>query len=145
MIQHVAHIGLTVSNLEQSIQFYQNIVGLTYVNQMKMNGKNTDALFQKENCEAKVAYLQPKDGGALIELIQFTSHPVQLDRTNLFRTSISEICFTCDDIQAEYERLKALGVQFLSSPQFFDYGSTKSYAVYFYDLDGNILEMMQSL
>ena len=148
MLKYIAHIGLTVSNLERSIQFYQNVLGLDYQGQMQMSGNSSDALFQKENCKARVAYLKSKDTDVLIELIAFESHEVELDQTNLFRTSISEICFGCDDIDTEYKRLKGMGVQFLSSPQTFDstsYGFGKSRAVYFYDPDGNILEMIQSL
>lgn len=147
MITSIAHIGLTVSNLERSIAFYQDTLHLEYQGEMKMGGPETATLFKREGCQARVAYLKPKDSvGPLVELIQFTSCEVQNHKSDLFETSISELCFAVDDIDAETEKLKALGVKLISEPQTFDstaYGFGKSRAVYFYDPDENILELIQ--
>ena len=45
MLKHIAHVGVTVSNLERSIDFYQNVLGLSYKGQMVMEGEATDTLF----------------------------------------------------------------------------------------------------
>ena len=37
------HIGITVSNIEKSIIFYRDILGLTFKGQAVMEGKETDA------------------------------------------------------------------------------------------------------
>ena len=149
MFQSVAHIGLTVSDLDRSVAFYQNVLGCAYVGEMSMGGPETAALFQRPGCSARVAYLRTKDENApLVELIQFTDLPSEVGEPNLFQTSISELCFLTEDIDAEYERLKQLGVDFLSAPQTFDstaYGFGKSRAVYLRDLDRNILELIQPL
>lgn len=147
MITSLAHIGLTVSNLERSVAFYQDVLNLAYQGEMLMGGPETAALFQKEGCQARVAYLKPQNtDGPLVELIQFISTEAQQHTPSLFETSISELCFAVDDIDRETLRLKALGVKFISEPQTFDstkYGFGKSRAVYFYDPDGNILELIQ--
>ncbi len=149
MFQSVAHIGFTVSDLEQSVAFYRDVLGLSYLGEMKMSGPETAALFQRQGCEARVAYLQSSDQQApLVELIQFTDRVAESNTPSLFKTSISELCFTTQDIDAEYAQLKEKGVQFISEPQTFDstdYGFGKSRAVYFYDPDGNILELIQSM
>lgn len=149
MISSVVHIGITVSEMERSIAFYRDVLGFDYKNEMIMEGKETDLLFNKEGCKARVAYLTPKKYiGAQIELIQFLSHTVEKQQTDLFRTSVSEICFLTDDIEREYKRLLNKGVEFLSKPQEFDfseYGFGKSKAVYFRDLDGNILELVEEI
>lgn len=149
MFQSVAHIGLTVSDLDRSVAFYQNVLDCAYVGEMSMGGPETAALFQRPGCSARVAYLRTKDENApLVELIQFTDHPAEIGDPNLFQTSISELCFLTEDIDAEYDRLKQLGVDFLSAPQTFDstaYGFGKSRAVYLRDPDRNILELIQPL
>ena len=149
MFTKVAHIGFTVSNIDRSVEFYKNILGLYYQGEMIMDGPETEELFQKVNCKARVAYLRPKEKSSpQIELIQFTDSKADKDTPDLFKTSISELCFMTDNIDNEYNRLKSLGVEFLSSPQTFDsteYGFGKSRAVYFYDPDGNILELIQSV
>ncbi len=149
MLSTVAHIGFTVSNLQNSIDFYRDILGLKYIGKMEMHGDSTNELFGKSNSDAEVAYLATPDKNApLIELIHFINQPIEADQPNLFKTSISEFCFGVDDIDAEYERLKGLGVKFISGPQMFDsteYGFGKSKALYLFDPDGNILELIQLL
>ena len=149
MFQSVAHIGFTVSDLDRSVAFYRDVLGLSYVGEMEMDGPETAALFQREGCTARVAYLSTADKKAPpVELIQFTDKASQTGKPSLFTTSISELCFATENIDREYETLKAKGVRFLSEPQTFDstaYGFGKSRAVYLFDPDGNILELIQPL
>lgn len=149
MLSSVAHIGITVSDLERSAAFYRDILGLAPVGEMIMDGPETAALFQRPGCSARVAYFRPeKQDTPPVELIQFTDEAAVPEEHSLFKTSISELCFVTDDIDREYSRLKGLGVEFVSEPQTFDstaYGLGKSRAVYFYDPDGNILELIQPI
>lgn len=57
MLQKIIHIGLTVSDLDKSINFYKNILGLSFIGEMIMTGHETDKLFNKKNCKVRVAYL----------------------------------------------------------------------------------------
>ncbi len=147
MLTSVAHIGLTVSNLDRAVAFYRDVLGLAYVGEMTMDGEETARLFQRQGCTARVAYLRTESPTApLVELIQFTDHAAVQGVPSLFQTSISELCFQVEDIDKEYERLQSLGVTFLSEPQTFDstaYGFGKSRAVYFYDEDKNVLELIE--
>lgn len=150
MIKTVAHIGLSVKNLERSIEFYRDILGLHYKGQMEMEGPSSDELFQKKNIQAKVAYLSySKDPApADIELIEFTSDTLTERKSSLFESSISELCFDVEDIYKFYDYLLDKNVKTMSSPQEFDsskWGFGKSKAFYFYDPDGIILEAIQSL
>ena len=149
MFHAVAHIGFTVSDLDRSVAFYRDVLNLEYQGEMTMNGPETAALFCREHCSARVAYLRAEDPSTPpVELIQFTDQPAHTLRPSLFATSISELCFSTDDIDREYHRLRELGVEFLSEPQTFDstaYGFGRSRAVYFRNPDGNILELIQAL
>ena len=82
----------------------------------------------------------------VLELIQFIDSDISKVQSDLFKTSISEICFYTDDIDFVYKKLKENNVECLSAPQNFDFtadGFGKSRAFYFRDPDGIILEMMQ--
>lgn len=147
MLKEVLHIGITVSNMEKSLHFYRDILGLNFVGELVMSGEETDKLFAKECTSARVCYLNGSSSlqSPPIELIEF-SEIVEQKKQNLFKTGISEVCFKVENIDAEYERLKKLGVNFLSKPQYFDFakfGFSKSKAVYFYDTDGIILELIE--
>lgn len=150
MLKGIIHVGLTVTDLERSVAFYRDILGLTYLGEMEMEGPETERLFQQKDCKARVAYLNgsPELAAPPVELIQFVGQEPERQAGNLFRTSISELCFAVEDIDREYLRLKDLGVEFLSEPQTFDsteYGFGKSRAVYLRDPDGIVLELLQPL
>lgn len=89
MFQSIAHIGFTVSDLDCSVAFYRDVLGLSYLGEMKMGGPETAALFQRQGCEARVAYLQPADQKAPpVELIQFTDQKAESkerDKQRMFK------------------------------------------------------------
>lgn len=148
MIGRIIHVGVTVTNLEKSMDFYENILGLKLVGKMIMKGKETDALFNMENVEVKIAYYNGSDEILCppVELLEF-SNGVKAP-CSLNQTSISEICFIVKSIDETYKRLKNKGVEFISEPQYFDFtkdGFGKSKAVYFKDNDGIVLELMEYL
>ncbi len=150
MTGQIYHVGLTVSDIDKSIAFYRDILGLRFIGEILMEGKETDALFQRKNCRARVAYLNGSNELHMppVELIQFLDTEIQNKKSDLFSTSISELCFYTNDIEKTYHKLLEYKVECLSPPQDFDFTSTgfgKSKAFYFKDPDGIILEMMQPL
>ena len=150
MIKEITHIGITVKDIDKSIEFYRDTLGLKYMGSVTMKGEATDKLFNGKDIIAKVAYLNGSDEiiAPPIELIQFVNQDSEIDTPSLTKVSISEICFRVNDIDKVYKELKSKGVHFLSEPQLFDFtkeGFSKSKAVYFKDIDGITLELMQYL
>lgn len=149
MIHEIMHVGITVSDLDRSIRFYRDVMGLNFVGELVMEGEETDILFGRPGARARVAYLNGSDSveAPPVELICFTSQEVETERASLFRTSISEICFRVDNLEETYRRLSAAGVECLSRVCDFDFTSSgfgKSRALYFRDPDGVVLELMES-
>ncbi len=150
MVNEIMHVGVTVSDMDRSISFYRDVLGLHFQGELVMQGKETDLLFTKENCKVRVAYLNGSDHimAPPVELIQFVSEDAVADGADLCKISISEICFKVDDLDAVYKHLRDNHVECLSAPQFFDFtdsGFGKSKALYFKDPDGVILELMESV
>ena len=150
MVGRIYHVGLTVSDLDRSIAFYRDILGLEFQGEIFMEGEETDKMFHKANCKARVAYLNGSKAieAPPVELIQFVDSESHKEQSDLFTTSISEVCFYTDDIDSVYKTLIENHVECLSEPQYFDFradGFGESRAFYFRDPDGIILEMMQPL
>ena len=150
MVGRIYHVGLTVSDLDRSIAFYRDILRLEFQGEIFMEGEATDKMFRKENCKARVAYLNGSKAleAPPVELIQFVDSKIHKEQSDLFTTSISEVCFYTDNIDSVYKTFIENHVECLSEPQYFDFradGFGESRAFYFRDPDGIILEMMQPL
>ena len=150
MIGRIYHVGLTVSDLDRSITFYRDVLGLEFQGEILMSGEETDKIFNKKDIKARVAYLKGSKNleSSLVELIQFIGTSVNKVESDLFNTSISELCLYTDDIDAVYKNLIENDVMCISEPAYFDFtkeGFGKSKAFYFKDPDGIILEVMEPL
>lgn len=149
MLGQIAHVGLTVRDMEATIAFYRDILGLSLTGDMIMEGESVALLTQIPGAKLRVVYFNSNEElhTVPIELIQFLNGSYESTSYNqLNYISVSEVCFWTDNIAAAYEKLKTKGVTFLSEPQYFDLsdqGYGKSKAVYFYDNNGIILELME--
>ncbi len=150
MVKEIYHVGLVVSDLDRSVSFYRDVLGLEYKGEILMDNEATNKLFNRENARCRVAYLNGSSSlmAPPVELIQFLDFDPKQDKASLFKTSIAELCFRVDDIDKVYKHLVSNGVECLSEPQSFDFTSSgfgRSKAIYFKDPDGIILELMESL
>jgi len=137
----VNHVGIATANIEKSIHFYRDLVGMTLEGPVIEVNDNPlyNHIFGLSHVRAKGAMLRL--GAAQLELWEFESPrgtaPAPMQPVNNPR--INHICFEVADLQREYERLKAAGVPFHYPPQ--DFGGPK--AVYGRDPDDNVIELIQ--
>ncbi len=93
-VRKIEHVGIMVSSLEVSIPFYENIVGL----------KHTETLTHT-NGVIRLAFLSFQSSSETeVELIEgFTGELAKAGR-------VHHVAFTVDDIEAEFERIRAADV-----------------------------------
>lgn len=150
MILGFWHVSFTVNNLEASVKWYTEVLGLEYVRGQVQQNEYTSKLVGYPAAHLKVAQLRvPGETIPIsrhhIELVEYV-HPrgdgIPLD-TN--RTGVGHWAFMVDDIQAEFRRLTALGVKFKAEqPIAIEVGVNKGgYTIYFTDPDGITLELLQ--
>lgn len=149
MIQGFWHVSFTVSNLEQSVQWYTEVLGLEYVRGQEQANEYTAKLVGFPHVHLKVAQLRVP-GAAVprsahhIELVEYVTPRGAEIPLETNRTGVGHWAFQVDDLLATYERLKALGVTFKSTPNYITAGVNKGgYSVYFTDPDGITLELVQ--
>ncbi|MGL4737290.1 MAG: VOC family protein [Cellulosilyticaceae bacterium] len=145
----IAHVGITVADLDRAKKFYGRVLGLAFKGQMVMEGDATDRLFGMEGCRVHVAYFNGTNrmGIPPVELLYFENREIRPCVSELDRVSLSELCFYVKRIDQVYEELVEKGVVFLSAPQYFDLsdqGFGRSKAVYLRDSEGNILELIEA-
>lgn len=151
MLDQIAHVGLTIKDMNATIKFYQDILGLTLSGDMTMEGPAVSILTQIPDAKLRVVYFQSSQSihTVPIELIEFIGdHYESSPYDTLNHVGLSEVCFLTQNIDETYHMLKQKGVKFLSEPQYFDLsdqGYGKSKVVYFYDNNGIVLELMEEI
>ena len=150
MIQGFWHVSFTVRDIEASVKWYTEVLGLEYVRGQTQHNEYTAKLVGFPGAHLKVAQLRvPGETIPLsrhhIELVEYVNprgEDIPLD-TN--RTGVGHWAFMVDDIHKEFERLRALGVKFKAEePVAIEAGVNKGgYTIYFTDLDGITLELLQ--
>ena len=138
------HTGIVVRDLDAALRFYIGLLGFTIVSNMQEGGRHMDALLRLSDAEVLTTKLSAPDGG-MIELLKFSSP--EWGRLSYGRElcdfGFSHIALTVKDLDAEYHRLTALGVEFLSPPQVGPDGYAK--VVFCRDPEGNFVELVQEL
>ena len=149
MLVNVFHFSFTVANLERSVAFYRDLLGLKVVYEGVHDKPYTATQVAFPNAYLKVAFLT-LDGypetrsGHFLELLEYVNPRGEPTDTATNRPGASHIAFQVDDLVAEYTRLKAAGVRFKSEPVEIMAGrNAGGFTIYFLDPDNITLEMVQ--
>lgn len=142
-IKGVHHIAINVTNMEQSLKFYQHVLGLRPLFEpQEGSGSNLEKAIRVSGAKLKYAMLQ--SGETFVELIQYLSPKGKpYDRKNC-DTGNMHLAFCVSNIDETFAELKEKGVKFNAPPMKIDAGALKGKAfAYFTDPDGVTLEIFQ--
>jgi lactoylglutathione lyase len=120
----ILHTCLNVTDLDRSIGFYTNEVGLKFISRREVKQNN-----------AEIAFLKDNEGGAL-ELTHWRDKKALAEGDNF-----DHIAFETDDINAKIAELRAHGVTIAMEP--FSLHGSSSRIAFVKDPDGNWLELIQ--
>jgi catechol 2,3-dioxygenase-like lactoylglutathione lyase family enzyme len=149
MLVNVFHFSFTVSNLERSIEFYRDILGMQLVHTMIHDQPYTSVQVAFPNAYLKVALftiagIPESRSGHVLELIEYVNPRGEPTDTATNRPGASHFAFQVDDLNAEYQRMKALGVRFKSEPVKIAAGrNAGGWTIYFLDPDNITLELVE--
>ena len=146
MISSIRHVGFVVNDLDASLKFYVDILGLEIYRRFTEEGEFIDSLTGLKNVKLEWVKLIIPEGG-LIELLQYHSHPdlttSSLGNFESNRMGCSHVALTVDNLSKLYEKLSNAGYKCKSKPLFAPGGKAK--ILYCHDPDGAILELIEDL
>jgi len=138
------HISVTVSDMERSLAFYRDLLGMEQIETHRLEGETISKMAGKEDVIMEVVRLQaPESPGMLLDLQEYVRPQGKVSDGKLGDVGHSHSCFGVPDMAQAYQELKAEGVKFVSEPVSFDLGWAVVHVVFFEDPDGYILELMQ--
>ena len=140
------HLGLTVADIERSIVFYRDLLGMT-LHRRRPHVDNDYVALQTgyPGVVLNVASFKVSpDSPQSLEVVQYMNHSGPPAETATNRSGNSHLCLTVNDLRACYADLAAKGVRFKSEPVTITAGpNAGGLVVYFYDPDGYTLELFQ--
>lgn len=139
MVGTAHHYGVTVSDLDESLEFYRDTLGLEEVDRLNFASEEFGKFVGVENVDVDLVFLDA--GGCAVELLQYNapSGGDANDGVSNNDVGAAHFCLEVDDIQSVFEDLRSEGVEFINPPQTLDGGIQ---AAYMYDPDGNVVELI---
>ena len=145
-LKAVHHVGLVVRDLDRSIYFYHDLLGLPFANE-------PTEWFEGPELEKGVgvpgAKLRPTSlwvgEHSTMELIEYANTPEDNESAVVNNhLGAAHVCFKVDDIVAKKAELESKGVEFYSDVNVVDEGPLAGWRwCYFSDPDGLALELVE--
>lgn len=139
------HVGITVKDLDASIRFYHDVLGLDFINEPSPWFDDPGLGPAVGVPGAALRQVSLKLGDTTLELLQYRSPDSETKRPLLSNNiGASHVAFVVDDIHAKKAELEAKGIAFYSDVNVVDEGVLAGWRwVYFEDPDGYPLELVQ--
>lgn len=126
-VKRIEHVGIMVANLETSLSFYEEVVGLKLIKRMGHPNPNL-----------KLAFLGVEESQeTILELIEGYNPSLPTEG------KVHHICFKVDSLEDEIERLKKFEVTFLLTEEIETLPDGTRY-IFFSGPDGEWIEFFET-
>src|SRR5882724_4860259 len=140
------HTGITVSNLERSLEFWQNVLGFELSHRAHQTSKMASEITGVAGAEIKLAVVKAP-GGHKIELLEYLAPPDR-KRTDVRPCDVGHIhvALVVDDLDVVLERIVAAGWKAAGKAQTLTAGpNAGKRVIYVRDPDGTTIEFMETV
>lgn len=141
MVKDIVHVGISVIDLEKSVRFYTDVMQMDLDYRTKNKGEIISRIVGVENVDMDVAVV--RKAGLRIELLDYKNSEKKKSRNHPAQDQpgLVHISFLVDDVQKEYERIKAMGFEFNSPPMVARDNGPK--IAYFKGVDNVVIELFE--
>src|SRR5436305_14547550 len=138
------HTGITVSNLERALEFWQNVLGFEFSHRAHQSGEMAEQITGVKAAELKLAVMKAP-GGHKIELLEYLAPPDR-KRADVRPCDVGHIhvALVVDDLDVVLERIVAAGWKAAGKAQTLKTGpNAGERRVYFRNADGRAQEFLE--
>ena len=149
MLLDVLHFSFTVSDIDRSIAWYTDRLGLELVGRQRQDNLYTRQLVGFPDAVLEVARFRipgrsPGRSDHMLELVQYVRPTTPATELPINRPGVAHLAFLVDDIHESFGAMTAAGVRFRGEPCSITAGTNEGgWACYFDGPDGETLELLQ--
>ena len=138
------HTGLTVSDLERSLLFWRDAMGMDVLFQQEKDGGYLEEIVGEPGAHVRMAHLAFGGEGPRIELFQYLAPSGGQHLSRPAYQGFAHVCVACEDLDERMKRLVAAGGTPFSEPVVIDTGVNRGgRGVYLRDPDGHVVELFE--
>ena len=142
-ITNVRHTGIVVSDMERSLRFYRDLLGMEVWADYKDNSDYMRAVTDIPDANVWMIKLKAADGVS-IELLQYLSHPRDVPEPGkACDVGCNHIALQVNDLDTLFDKLSAEGIHFNAPPTVSPDGGAK--VTYCRDPEGVLIELVEIL
>ena len=138
MIFSLGHVGLSVSNMQRSLEFYRDLMGMEVVMELDVSDERMGRVIGLAAAKCRITHLRL--GESVLELFEY-SEPRGHNVARSLRQcdqGITHMGFECSDFHQHVEKLRQHNVEFLGEPVEF---RPNVWVLYFLGPDGEVCEL----
>jgi catechol 2,3-dioxygenase-like lactoylglutathione lyase family enzyme len=112
----IHHVGITVSDMDRSLAFYEDLLGGGRLGPYERSGPRIDAVTGYSGIVVRQAFVRATEGDTVVELLQYEGgSDVVIDPDN-GHVGAAHVAITVVDLDGTLDRLRSRGVEALSEP-----------------------------
>jgi glyoxylase I family protein len=141
MIRNIHHLGIVVRDFERMLKFYSEAFGFEVLGtELQVPPQKAAAIARANVPRSNVRVIMMQAGNCFLEIMGNPGAAISPAANP--GAGYVQLCIDVDDIDAEYARLKEIGMTF-GPPAPVDFGHVK--AVTGCDPEGNVIELVQTI
>jgi glyoxylase I family protein len=141
MIKNLNHVSFTVSNLNDSIKFYKDVLNFKLFNKSKRNKKFSEKVTGIKNAKLNIAYMELNN--FYLELIEYEDGKGTKIDTSVNNIGSAHVCFNINNFNNYLSKLLKSKLELVGEPTIIPDGPNKGkQVVYVQDIDNNKLEFI---
>ena len=142
MIKQYRHTGIVVNNIKRARKFYCKLLNLKILQDFIEEGNYFNKLINEKKLRAKVIKAKSADN-VVLELVEFINAKKKKIKKprRYYPVGTMHMCFTVNNIDSMYKKLKKNKVRFFSPPLKSDFDDVKT--CFCYDPDYNLVQFVE--
>ena len=145
MLKSFFHTGFVAKDIEESVKFYSEVLGMRIAARMERQGEFIEQVLAFPGAHIKGGFVDMGEGHQL-ELIQYLSPASGENSLKRNDLGASHLAFFVEDLDKFYQKTSQKGIRYNNPPasMFDDNGKLSRKVAYAQDPDGNWLEFVEA-